>query len=371
MEPKSKPAQMLAPGDHAPWFHAAALSGNPSYAFDTAAGRHIVLLFLGAAKLAPAAEALALARRERALFDDRDASIFRITVDPEDAAQGRIAQQLPGLRFFLDYDREVSRLYGAAEDAGYRPHWLVLDPALRVAGRFPIDRGEEALALLRTRIAAAANVEQWAPVLVVHDIVEPALCAELIRGYEASGGEPSGFMREVDGKTVMLLDPAHKQRRDWTIGDEKVRRALHARIVRRLCPAVARGLGFRATRIERYIVACYEARAGHFRPHRDNTTKGTAHRRFAVTINLNAGDYDGGDVRFPEFGRRTYRAPTGGAIVFSCSLLHEATPVTRGTRYAFLPFLYDEEGARLRAANNPHLGEGVGAYRMGDSRVGG
>jgi len=83
-----------------------------------------------------------------------------------------------------------------------------------------------------------------------------------------------------------------------------------------------------------------------------------------VTINLNAGDYEGGDLRFPEFGQRTYRAPTGGAILFSCSLLHEATPVTRGRRFAFLPFLYDEDAARLREANNPHLGPEVGEYRM-------
>ena len=114
--------------------------------------------------------------------------------------------------------------------------------------------------------------------------------------------------------------------------------------------------------MERYLIGCYAAGAGHFRPHRDNTTKGTAHRQFAVTINLNAGDYDGGDLRFPEFGTRTYCAPTGGAIVFSCSLLHEATPVTRGKRYAFLPFLYDEDAAILREQNNPHLGSGVGEY---------
>jgi predicted 2-oxoglutarate/Fe(II)-dependent dioxygenase YbiX len=50
-------------------------------------------------------------------------------------------------------------------------------------------------------------------------------------------------------------------------------------------------------------------------------------------------------------------------VVFSCSLLHEATPVTRGRRFAFLPFLYDEQAAKVREANNPHLGEGVGAYK--------
>ena len=35
-------------------------------------------------------------------------------------------------------------------------------------------------------------------------------------------------------------------------------------------------------------------------------------------------------------------------MVFSCSLLHEATPVTRGIRYATLPFLYDDAAAALR-----------------------
>ena len=86
-------------------------------------------------------------------------------------------------------------------------------------------------------------------------------------------------------------------------------------------------------------------------PTATTSTLGTAHRRFAVSINLHAEDFEGGDLRFPEFGPRTYRPPTGGAVVFSCSLQHEATPVTRGRRYAFLPFFYDEEGERIRLAN--------------------
>ena len=108
-----------------------------------------------------------------------------------------------------------------------------------------------------------------------------------------------------------------------------------------------------------------EWRGGFFRAHRDNTTAGTAHRVFACTVNLNAEEYDGGDLRFPEYGARTYRAPTGGAVVFSCSLLHEAMPVTRGKRYAFLPFFYDEQKAQLREANQVHFANGDGAYRAG------
>jgi predicted 2-oxoglutarate/Fe(II)-dependent dioxygenase YbiX len=115
--------------------------------------------------------------------------------------------------------------------------------------------------------------------------------------------------------------------------------------------------------MERYIVACYSAEdRGHFRAHRDNTTKGTAHRRFAVTINLND-EFEGGELSFPEYGPRSFKPPAGGAVVFSCSLLHAASEVTGGTRYAFLPFLYDEAAAKIREQNNRFLGEDVGAYK--------
>ena len=67
-------------------------------------------------------------------------------------------------------------------------------------------------------------------------------------------------------------------------------------------------------------------------------------------------DFDGGDLRFGEFGARTYRPPLGGAVVFSCALLHEATRVSRGRRYAFLPFFYDEAGAEVLAAYEARVG---------------
>ncbi|MFN6936518.1 MAG: 2OG-Fe(II) oxygenase, partial [Tsuneonella sp.] len=80
------------------------------------------------------------------------------------------------------------------------------------------------------------------------------------------------------------------------------------------------------------------------------------------SINLNA-DFDGGDLWFPEYGPRGFRMPAGAAAVFSCSLLHAVRPVTRGQRFAFLPFLYDDQAAREREANNAHLGAGVAPYR--------
>jgi predicted 2-oxoglutarate/Fe(II)-dependent dioxygenase YbiX len=183
-------------------------------------------------------------------------------------------------------------------------------------------------------------------------VFEPGLCRRLIDYFDAGGASASGFMRQVEGRTVGMHDPAHKRRDDKEIADAALRDACVARIRDRLVPEIDRAFQFRATRIERHIVACYDAQSGgHFRPHRDNTTAGTAHRRFAVSLVLNSGQFDGGQLRFPEFGPRTYSPPAGGAVVFSCSLLHEATPVTRGRRYCYLPFLYDDAAASIRAGN--------------------
>lgn len=352
------------PGDPVPKFRLPALGGNANYAFDTVAGRYIVLLFFGSAGNERTREALALVEREAALFDDHKACFFGVTVNREDEAQGRIAQTLPGRRFFLDYGGAVSRGYGAIdEQARFRPYWLLLDIDLRVLAAAELDEGEALLDRLR-RLPPPAQIDRVAPVIVVPQVLEPALCRRLIDLYDEHGGEDSGFMREVDGKTVGLIDHSHKKRADWTIDDDDLRVELRGRVERRLVPEIRRAFQFPVSRMERYIVARYDGETGgFFRPHRDNTTSGTAHRRFACTINLNAEDYEGGDLRFPEYGCRTYRAPTGGAVVFSCSLLHEACPVTRGARYAFLPFLYDEAAAELREANNAKLGEGVAEYR--------
>ncbi len=370
MSQQSEPTPLLKVGDPAHRFRAPALGGNENYRFDLAAGRHLLLLFFGSASEPAGAAALKLVAANRTMFDDISACFFGIATSPADAAERRIAQSIPGIRFFLDYDSRISALYGAAMENGsggangtYRPHWLLLDPQLRVLACYEIDQGQAAL----RHLAAVKDVEtssSWAPVLSLPNIIEPALCAHLIKLYEDDGGSESGFMRDENDKTVLIVDHSHKVRSDYTIQDKKLRRSLMQRIDRRIVPEIRRAFQYSVTRIERYIVACYDAGSGgHFKPHRDNTTKGTAHRRFAVTINLNAEDYEGGDLRFPEFGSRTYRASTGGAVIFSCSLLHEATPVTHGRRFAFLPFLYDDEAALIRSENNKFLGVGVGAYR--------
>ena len=356
-------------GDPAPWFVARS-SSKPQFHFDAAAGRYLVLSFFGAITDPASASAIEyISTGLRRHFDDDKVALFGISIDPDDESQGRVTGTLPGIRYFLDFDRKVSELYGAvgpgdsiADLATYRRFTLVLDPYLRVIANIQLTDAGQHNAQLQQVLASLPPVDRHAgaplsaPILILPRVFEPELCKELIQLYEQHGGGESGFMRERDGKTVGVVDHSFKRRKDFNFdaGPEydRLREAVNARFNRRVVPEIKKAFQFAVTRIERYLVACYEGETGGFcHAHRDNTTTATAHRRFACTINLNAEDYAGGDLRFPEFGLRTYRAPTGGAVVFSCSLLHEATAVTQGKRYAFLPFLYDDAAAKVREEN--------------------
>lgn len=357
------PLPPLNVGDPVPWFTLPS-HNNPEFKFHSLAGLFVVLSFFGSAGDKEARQHLDALLANRALFDDRRITFFGVSNDSED--RGRV-EEAGGVRWFFDLDKAISRQFQPVDGAGIT---YILDPMLRVVAaiRYDDPRGHDAIVTRMLRNLPAperhAGVELNAPVLIVPRIFEPMLCRKLIELYEQNGGEDSGFMREQDGKTVSAINHAFKRRQDYTIDDEGLRGSLMRRIYNRLVPEIHKAFQFRCTRMERYIVACYDAGiGGYFRPHRDNTTKGTAHRRFACTINLNAEEFEGGELRFPEFGPRTYCAPTGGAVVFSCSLMHEATAVTKGKRYAFLPFLYDDAAAKIREANNSFLGEGVNAYR--------
>ena len=365
----------VLPGDPAPMFQQRT-STNPAYAFHSVGGRYVVLCFYVSKQHPNGAAALAAVRAHPDLFDDNFASFFGVSIDPQDKSTGRVKDQYPGYRHLWDFDGAVSRLYGSIPigttpgkgPLAVRQAWFVLDPTLRVQKLIPFAadncNAEALISYLRSLPPPGqfAGVELQAPVLVLPNVFEPAFCKRLIDLYEMQGGEESGFVRDKDGKTVRVNDHGHKRRKDATINDDKLRQACQALVNRRVVPEIKKIHQFEVTRMERYIVACYAAEdKAHFAPHRDNTTSGTAHRRFALSIVLNA-DYEGGEVHFPEYGKRLFKPPAGGAVVFSCSLLHAVRPVTKGKRYVFLPFLYDDAAAKIREANNPNLSDEIGTY---------
>ena len=327
------------------------------FAPDAMAGRFLVFCFYGSCADVRGRAALKAVMAQRDRFDDVRMSIFAISTDPEDERSNRMQDFIPGIRVMWDFDRSTSRLLGAApreseSDDVFRQFWLVVDPSLHVMASIPFapdgSDQDQLLELLdgQPHPSRFAGFEIPAPVLVIPNVLDQDLCRHLIGLYDQQGGNESGVIRNNAG----VFDRTFKSRKDYTVEDPDLIGRIQGLIARRVLPEIQRLFFMKITRMERYIVGCYAAEdGGHFRPHRDNNPGITHHRRFAVSINLN-GDFEGGAVSFPEYNPRGIKAPPGWAVVFPCAALHMVSHVTRGRRYAFLPFVYDEAGAAIRQA---------------------
>jgi predicted 2-oxoglutarate/Fe(II)-dependent dioxygenase YbiX len=215
-------------------------------------------------------------------------------------------------------------------------------------GRLAFAQGGEgalaaAIAALPEPAETAPIRRAGAPVLLVPEILEPDFIAQLLVHWEL--GEKTQD-RVASGTSGQGMQPSIKRRADVMLNDRALYEGFHRRIERRVVPEMWRAFRFRAASYEVPRIGCYDAAsAGAFGAHRDNRTPFTAHRRFAMSLNLNTGAYRGGQVRFAEFGPELYEPGTGGAVIFSCDLLHEAVPVTEGRRFAIFTFFTDAEGA--------------------------
>lgn len=189
---------------------------------------------------------------------------------------------------------------------------------------------------------SASIADDFAPVLRVVEVLPPSLCACVLRYYheQCGDGQPSGVLEYHDGKAEFQINPDVKMRREAVIADPALEREVHQQIEAIVLPQIYRAFHYQVQQREHFKIISYEAGKGYFRAHRDNETPDVAYRRFAMTLNLNTGEYCGGQLRFPEFGERLYSAPAGGALVFSCSLLHEVVPITQGRRVAMTSFFF-------------------------------
>ncbi|WP_270934063.1 2OG-Fe(II) oxygenase family protein [Falsiroseomonas oryzae] len=183
-----------------------------------------------------------------------------------------------------------------------------------------------------------------APVLLIPEVLEPEFIAALLAHWEASEKTQDRVASAAAGADAA---PSIKRRSDVFLSDRALYEGFHRRMERRVLPEMWRAYRFRAASFEAPRIGCYDsANAGAFGAHRDNRTPYTAHRRFAMSLNLNTGAYEGGMLRFAEFGPELYEPGAGGAAIFCCDLLHEALPVTRGRRFAIFTFFTDAEGAQ-------------------------
>ncbi|WP_298422770.1 2OG-Fe(II) oxygenase [Rhodoblastus sp.] len=340
-------------GDPAPWFAATAGIDPTPVAFDELAGCSILLFFFGSAGRPDIAAAVSSIDPQGAIFDGERSLFVGVSNDPNDFVSGRLRGRA-GQIYLLDANGAAAARYGIAATpvSPLRPIAFLLSPALQIRNIIPFERADDFIRqsnLLLGEVLAEAPGEQNAPVLIVPRVFDRDLCRRLIELYDASGGREIGLI-ENKGQIVERIDTAHRKRLDYYVSDDGALQRCRESLERRLLPLVYRAFQFPTTRIERYLVGCYDAATGgYFRAHRDNTAPAVAHRRFALTLLLND-EYEGGRLRFPEFGAREFTAARGDAIVFSCALLHEVTPITAGRRYSFISFFYDELGQKMRDA---------------------
>jgi predicted 2-oxoglutarate/Fe(II)-dependent dioxygenase YbiX len=228
---------------------------------------------------------------------------------------------------------------------------VVLSPNLQVLTTLPVHdvavTAHQVLSTLATDLPPIAprEIHTQAPVLLIPRVLTPDLCHTLIHVWETRGHVDTGVEHSHNRQRQNRLHPSQKSRQDHIVSDPQLLRLLTTTVGRRILSEVHKAFAFQATRFEGFKIACYAAAGGFFHAHRDNLSPSTAHRRFALTLNLNE-EYDGGYLRFPEYGPHLYRPKAGDAVVFACGHLHEVTHVTQGRRFTLLSFLFGDADVR-------------------------
>ncbi len=357
--------------------------GRISLYQDNIAGRFVVLFVCASMETPGAARELARLAELHRQFDGLGALVFAVSADP--VAVNAAAMRRLGLPFPILSDEGFwsGRALGiesapagplsgpAAEPGGAGGLWctLVVDPGRRVVKRIgPGGAAEHALAALaectrRDALLTPGPGAVQAPVLIVPDVLDKAHCARLIQCWESGERYVGGVVSDAHGGNVPTAYV--KVREDVVLPDSGAEaQELFGLFRRRVAPAIKQAFAFQVTRSESLRLGCYHAAdGGHFIAHRDDTTPYSAHRRFAMSLALDSDAYEGGYVRFPEYGPQLFRAPTGAAVVFSVSMLHEVTRVTAGRRMILLGFFYSEaeEALRQKLATERHEAEAAAA----------
>ncbi len=204
--------------------------------------------------------------------------------------------------------------------------------------------------------AAAPVVVEQAPVLLVPRVFPAEFCKRLIDHWSTAEKQEDvagGYYATAAGQPSdpSVRRPSLKRRADWLIPDGPIHDEIRNLLSRRVAPELRKAFEFHAENYEQLRIGCYDAeRGGYFRRHRDNVGHPEIRRRrFAMSLNLND-SYEGGEVRFPEYGSRLYRPPAGAALLFSCSLLHEAMEIRSGRRFVLLTFFFGPTPTPSRTA---------------------
>jgi predicted 2-oxoglutarate/Fe(II)-dependent dioxygenase YbiX len=340
----------VAPGNRAPSCHGMS-PDRAFYSFEEQYGRAAVLILAGA----EAADRLTPILGDFAAALDRfaacSADVFLLVDDNPAALLGTALDACP-VRV-IDGGNFLARCGVGARDILV----LVLDRNLRIAMRSD-PAAEPAIAsaclacLDRLPHEAPREISMPAPAIILPNLITGALCRELIALFESSPTIDGAVARiDASGRQSSVVDHGKKRRRDMMIEPGTgLHHTLRDALLGRCRPEIAKAFQGRVAYTDRILVSRYDDTGGWFRRHRDNAADNVAFREFALSVNLNTDEYDGGHLLFPEYNDHRYQPPAGAGLIFSTAVLHEAAPVTRGSRYVLLTFFHGEAAEACRLA---------------------
>jgi len=326
------------------------------YSFDQQAGRPAVVMIVNTLPLSCVKPTLSAFEQRTEDFKFSSADVLVII----NAAGPYVLDYESAPDSPLEFIYCFPRIFEEWGWAGNEPQIVVMDRNARVIapirGGDPEQLARSALDCLAAPNGASEEYQQPAPILLIPNVFSAAFCGELISHFESNSHVKGGIASmDATGAAYNKIDSAKKKREDFILqpGDQLFPPVVEA--LSRVClPEIQRAFQFNASYMDRILLARYDADGGCFLRHRDNAAPAVAYRQFAVSINLNMEEYEGGDLLFPEYNSCRYKAPTGSALIFSATLLHEATHVLKGSRYVLLTFFHNAEGeARRRAAEAP------------------
>jgi hypothetical protein len=342
---------VLAPGDPVPWLRLDTVRHGATN-LEAFGGYRVGLFFFGTLADAAVEQIWRDVLADPAAFSNPRFQLVGVCCD-RDAARHPLFAAIAD-RFVIAMD-EAFALYdafGLRAGATLRRETIMIDERVTLRARLAVDDAHRHAAVVRAALDDCFPTPRGlhAPILILPGVLSPADCAQLIGAWRADHTEHSGYMTtDAAGRPLGVIDAGRKRRKDCYLVPQT---ALHDRVTdllqRRVSPQMRRFFQFEVLAAERLLVAGYEAAdGGHFRKHRDFYGAGS-HREFGLTINLNDG-FAGGALDFPEFPGSRYVPSPGDALVYSGALVHRVEPVTAGTRFCLLSFLYGARGKDVLA----------------------
>lgn len=183
------------------------------------------------------------------------------------------------------------------------------------------------------------RLKRHAPILLLPNVLDRDLRQTLMAQFDrelpihASVGRATAGFGLEKGDFFIEHENGYGNLLQLVLRSRELTDRLDAAWQRKIVPAIEHIFQTKTPSREHWLVSRYQAPGQFLSAHRDRGTPATQHRNYTLTINLNGGEYEGGELRFPEFGGDLYDPDPGTAVIWSANMMHEVLPVTRGTRF--------------------------------------